>query len=345
MLMAVSSADTETLLLPLLRGPPWGVFLRNLAKRTGADRVVMLVRPHGASLLTAMRFAAEQTDVANRDCAVVEALESCVSKAIGTLRHGRVYALEELLPAAPADQSMAPELMVRGDARIIRITVGEGVECWGMLLCCQGFFAAADGALLNSLGPFIAHAIRQFVEQQALAVRATAAEQILEGMGISYAVLDAEGKLLKSTGACPPVLPSPARHPAFTRQCTELVAQRRSFSIAVSAAFSEPALLRPLNASPEMATAAALLAVVRSPAASSDTAAGEMLRAIHGLSPREALLAWAIAQGESMLDAGARLGLTRETTRNYSKRIYAKTGTRGQADLARLCHTSLAAMA
>jgi DNA-binding CsgD family transcriptional regulator len=35
--------------------------------------------------------------------------------------------------------------------------------------------------------------------------------------------------------------------------------------------------------------------------------------------------------GETIVEAGRRLRLTSETARNYSKRIYAKTGAAGQA--------------
>ena len=64
-----------------------------------------------------------------------------------------------------------------------------------------------------------------------------------------------------------------------------------------------------------------------------------------GLSAREAALAEALSRGVSLIEAGRSLRLTPETTRNYSKRIYAKTGTSGQADLVRLVLTSLAPLA
>ncbi len=45
------------------------------------------------------------------------------------------------------------------------------------------------------------------------------------------------------------------------------------------------------------------------------------------------------------MEAGLALGLTVETTRNYSKRIYGKTGATGQADLVRLILSGLAPLA
>jgi len=55
-----------------------------------------------------------------------------------------------------------------------------------------------------------------------------------------------------------------------------------------------------------------------------------------GLAPREAKLALALCAGMTLGEAAARLGLSVETARNYSKAIYAKTQTRGQTDLVRL---------
>jgi len=66
---------------------------------------------------------------------------------------------------------------------------------------------------------------------------------------------------------------------------------------------------------------------------------------LFGLSPSEARLAWAIAQGMSISEAAADLGLTVETARNYSKKIYAKTGARGQAELVRNILTGVLALA
>jgi DNA-binding CsgD family transcriptional regulator len=342
--MTVSSADTETLLLPLLGGTSWDLFLRNLAKRTGADRVVMLVRPHGTSQLAAMRCAAERTALSPSDQTGCEVLESWVSEGLGALRASRVYALDEVQPIDRAGLRTGSNSSAKGDMRIIRVTASEAAECWLMLLSRQANFSAADGALLNNLGPFIALAIRQYADRQALGMRSAAAEQLLNRLGVSHVLLDKQGRMLRGSGAAPLALSTLARDPAFACQCAALVGRQRPFSIVEGAARTKPMVLLPLNVPQELASAAAILLVERRQPGSSATAAASMLRMVHGLSAREALLAWAIAQGEPMLEAGARLGLSRETTRNYSKRIYAKTGTSGQADLARLCHTGMAGM-
>ena len=70
----------------------------------------------------------------------------------------------------------------------------------------------------------------------------------------------------------------------------------------------------------------------------------EQLVDLFGLLPSEARLAWMMAQATSITEAADALGLTIETARNYSKKIYAKTGARGQAELVRIVLTSVLAV-
>jgi DNA-binding CsgD family transcriptional regulator len=66
---------------------------------------------------------------------------------------------------------------------------------------------------------------------------------------------------------------------------------------------------------------------------------------IWSLTPSEARLAVALADGDSLSSAAVRLGVTLETARNYSKRIYAKMEASGQADVVRRVLTSVAPLA
>jgi DNA-binding CsgD family transcriptional regulator len=70
----------------------------------------------------------------------------------------------------------------------------------------------------------------------------------------------------------------------------------------------------------------------------------EQLMSLFGLSRNEARLALSLSRGRSIAQSAEDLGLTLETTRLYSKRIYAKTGTSGQADLVRLILASVVAL-
>ena len=68
------------------------------------------------------------------------------------------------------------------------------------------------------------------------------------------------------------------------------------------------------------------------------------MKRLFGLTTSEARLAIAMSQGKTITEAAGELNLTTETARNYSKRIYAKTDTRGQADLVRILLASVVAL-
>ncbi|WP_162537208.1 helix-turn-helix transcriptional regulator [Granulicella sp. WH15] len=64
-----------------------------------------------------------------------------------------------------------------------------------------------------------------------------------------------------------------------------------------------------------------------------------ILRALYGLTPSEARLADLLAEGLTLQEAAGRLRLALETVRFHSKRIFAKTGARRQAELMKLMLT------
>ncbi|MCI4592300.1 hypothetical protein MOK15_19675 [Sphingobium sp. BYY-5] len=67
----------------------------------------------------------------------------------------------------------------------------------------------------------------------------------------------------------------------------------------------------------------------------------DQLCQLFNLSQSEARLSLALSRGMSIAEAAVELGLTVESARTYSKRIYSKTGTRGQTDLIGLIHRSV----
>jgi DNA-binding CsgD family transcriptional regulator len=64
----------------------------------------------------------------------------------------------------------------------------------------------------------------------------------------------------------------------------------------------------------------------------------------YDLTPAEARLAAALAEGESLEEAAGLLGITRNTARTHLKRIFAKTGTNRQGALVRLLLTGPATL-
>ena len=89
----------------------------------------------------------------------------------------------------------------------------------------------------------------------------------------------------------------------------------------------------------------AMIAAIRRDGFELPTSATAVLMTLHGLTQREAALTVLLCCGVSLTDAATELHLTLETARNYSKRVFAKTGTRGQGDLIRSVLSSVAVLA
>ena len=332
--MAILDSDQADLVLPLFRGllddAPWDIFLTRLLARTGADRVHLFETDGDAAPRWHRRLAA--SGLAATDGAAE-------LRAVGgpdpSLRPNRVYALEELHTFAPVEraaQSAALAAAEIADARLMRIGAGPWAP-WLVLLAAQVTFGAADSALMTRLAPAIAIVTAQIEQLRLLRLRAEAAEQAVAALGMAQAVLSEDGsvlvadrqwQMLRPQGLAPGEVPA-----ASSSGAPQLV--RLSDGTAM--------MLRPLP------QARAIVASLRAPPAPLPQGAATALVGLLGLSPREAALAMLLAEGHALIEAGRALRLTDETTRNYSKRIYAKTGAKGQGDLVRIVLTSLAPLA
>ena len=70
----------------------------------------------------------------------------------------------------------------------------------------------------------------------------------------------------------------------------------------------------------------------------------QCLPSLFGLTPAEARLASYLAHGLTLRESAARLGISEGTARCVSKRVFSKTGARGQPDLVRYVITSVAVL-
>lgn len=362
--MAFLSTDQRELYLPLMEGlledPPWQRFLANLLQRTGARRAALALAPVGSPEpnLTVRADAARAALDPPLDLPRLAALGLFPGP---MMRRARVYTLGEMLdfdaPARLTAQRAALGDMRINHARAVRIGNPANGEAWLLLTREREDLGAADSALLAAIAPHLAAAIAVRAAMDRAELRAAMAEGTLALLGTGEIALTASAQVLAAD-------PQAERELAFTaepgplRRLQLLPETARALEAACSAlAGAEPdarrlialgersprhLLLRP---APPGQGNAAVIGLVRAAPRALPAAAEAVLAALHGLSHREAALAIGLAQGETILAAGTRLGLTPETARNYSKRLYAKTGTSGQAQLVALVLTGLAALA
>ncbi len=364
--MALGTLDERDLLLPLYSGvdeePLWETFLNRLLARTRAQRLSLLIRPGGiVGTPPIQRTIAARGDARSEARFDIEEFNAAGLLPYASLRPDRVYSLEEVVIAdSPEAVRRQREVMAAasvGHARFIRIVARGDHNAWLVLLNDRRDFGAGDSALLSSLAPHLALALAMLMETRTLRLRATIAEDALALIGVGQAMLDSDGRVViadpiaaaeldvQSTGR-PQIRASAAQ--ALNTACRELAkappAARRT--VRYDERLGKDMLLRraPVAAGSTLSGGYSV-GLVRQAVRENATSAARVTAATLGLSTREAALAEAISRGHSIVDAGAELQLTRETARNYSKRIYAKTGAGGQADLVRLLLTGLSPFA
>ncbi|WP_448586653.1 helix-turn-helix transcriptional regulator [Thermaurantiacus sp.] len=228
------------------------------------------------------------------------------------LRDGRVYAPDELLdPIDPADRAWR-EAFARADLRVVRSGTPAGATVLLALVRTGRPFAAVDAARLSELAPLVAEAADAVLAAEAERLDAAAGALALDRLGLSWTLFDADGRV--RAGA----------HVVVSRSLAESL--RAGQDTIVKGGDGKPLLLVPL---PEGGGMLAFQATEgEEPLAPIEPG---VLGRLFGLALAEARFAAHLAAGIGIAEAGRRLGWRLETARHYSKRLYQKTGTRGEA--------------
>lgn len=340
--MVLSRSDETDLLIPIYEGvheaSPWQRFLTRLQHRTRADHVALILRQGSAQMREETQFFAG-ADIRAREEGVLPA-ERAVIDAIpfDRLKPGRVYNQDEFIEFGGAREHRHfrgyHDGIGAGSVRVMRVVAQEALWAWLLILREAGEFSAADSALLSAIAPNLAVALDIFATLERARFRLAAAEDAMERAGIGWMALDAKGQRVDASPIGDRLVFLSGARTTPRRGDDE---DRPGAIDWIVDAFSGA---RPLVAS-AVPTEIAYARAAPEGGATRATA----LERLHGLSPQEARLAVALANGHSLAEAAAALGLTLETGRNYSKRIFAKTHTRGQADLVRLVLTGPASLA
>jgi len=364
--MALGSTDERDLLLPLFsrmdEEPLWDKFLNRLLARTRAQRLHLFLRPGGMSGMPPIqRTIRAHGYVRPAGFFDLETFSAAGLLPYASLRPQRVYSLEETtLPHSPEAAARQHGVLAAASvahARFIRIVAPGDHNAWLILLHDRLDFGAGDSALLSALAPHVSVALTILMELRGLRLRATIAEDALALLGVGQAIFDATGQAIIADPIATGELDihSTGRAQLRAGAALALNAACRELSAAGPGArrtvryddpFGKHMLLRraPVAANSPLSSGYSI-GLVRQDRREDARSAAQVIADTLGLSQREAALAEAISRGRSLIEAGAELQLTPETARNYSKRIYAKTGATGQADLVRKLLTGLAPFA
>ncbi|MFZ9395840.1 MAG: helix-turn-helix transcriptional regulator [Erythrobacter sp.] len=335
--------------------PLWADFLARLKARSGMRAVCLVLRAPDSGALFPLGAGEDWTGLVQQ---LFASPNGPGQLPYMSMRDGRAYALEELLEPAAA-------LRIPGIAagRLVRVGEQGGTEAWLGCFGDRGIGTPATGALLTALVPHLRIALRSFASLERERFRSAMSGQAIARLSLGWMTLDARCRILETTdtveelfqwgellrrGRYERLVPA---SPAIDRQLTALVkgyadgteSRSRAFTLSQDPWFDmlvAPLHDLPVTGGPRAATAIVYVSGDRK----SQADRYEQLAELFGLLPSEARLAWMMGQSTSIAEAAERLGLTIETARNYSKKIYAKTGARGHAELVRIVMTSVLAL-
>jgi DNA-binding CsgD family transcriptional regulator len=358
--------DDSGLLASLHEGmfqqPLWHDFLDRLRGRLQAAHVSMAFDPPNETTLVELHNSGGKPLNLNDIIGIRRADNLTPDQA---MREGRVYALAELIaPDDAASQSWRNEVLLPlgiEDLRAVRVAEASGVNVW--LVCAGRRFSPSAATLLTALAPHLRIAMRNFVALEREKLRSSLASEAFGRLNFGWLTLDARCRILDMTTHVEQLFQrngllrrgrydrlTPAS-PDLDRELTALVkdfaqdADARPRAINLSRDPWTDMLVAPFRGQSTAAGGAPVAIVYLSGDRSSQADRCEQLVELFGLLPSEARLAWEIAQGIPIAEAAANLNLTVETARNYSKKIYAKMGARGQAELVRIILSSVLAIA
>ncbi|HKX79670.1 MAG TPA: helix-turn-helix transcriptional regulator [Novosphingobium sp.] len=358
--MALSSSDETDLLLPLIGGaqdsPPFSGFLGRLRARTGAEHVSIIIHETGTPLAEQLVYFAGVDLRAHAREVGFEPLFLLDGVHHEKLRLDRVYSVAEFTDHDPELKAQRAFNMGRigiVDERVIRISGGGGHSV-SMAMARSRPCSASDSALLSNLAPYVSAAISNLRFLSRRQSDAGVAAGGLQRSGLGWVQFDREARIASVDPATAEHLERATGSPLRIGERLRGIGQdaERALIALASRPVDAPSLAPRIVRLVEEPQVDALLVPVdrHHPAAFATGVVAAYCRfprrpsaegalrfaTLFGLAPREAELAVALAQGHSIADAGHQLGLTLETARNYSKRIYSKLGVRGQSDVVRL---------
>ena len=355
--------DDDGLLQSLHEGmfetPLWQDFLNRLLAKTGAQFISLVFRPvHGDEDVQLYAAAVPSADI-------LKGMAKDHAIAFRTMRPDRAYALDEVFDPANGTQMTYVQNVLQPNGlshmRSIRVTESGGIDLW--LTAFGGrTIGSATGALLTALAPHLRIALRSYAALERERHRSSVATQAIERLKMGWLTVDGQCRIIDATQNVEQLfqLGGPLRRgrydrlvpmsPVVDRQLTALIKSYGQTGEGKSQAFrlsQDPwvdMLVTPAHeqGAAGQAKPAAFIYVNGDRWSQADRC--EQLVDLFGLLPSEARLAWMMAQATSITEAADTLGLTIETARNYSKKIYAKTGARGQAELVRIVLTSMLAV-
>jgi DNA-binding CsgD family transcriptional regulator len=365
------SNQTTTLLLSLMDGafenPLWSTFLDELLQRTRADYASLVFRPPGMAPNTVFHLYSGERCPPFVQKLYRESAYKQDPTPYHEMQEDRVYTLDALLPHGdPARDAYIRDVLAPSGMnalRMMRVIEPTGVNAWVTITRCQPDFRMEDDALLSEIAPYLRRVLQNFIALERERLNALLSGEAIRRLNFGWITLDANGHVLEADAQGKNIL----AQSTMLQQSAQGVLTAKSRALGREIAAAVKALATNPNARPKAMivnndpwldmllvpanrrsiSAKSVPAVIAYVHGDNWLSADrcEQIAELFGLLPSEARLALALSRGMSIADAAIELGLTVETARTYTKKIYAKMGARGQADLVRFIHRSVLGIA
>ena len=356
--MRIPNLGETELLVPLHDGmfekPMWDTFLKRLKLAAECDDASLLIRAADSASIIQLTAAPGAAPVGLRNFL-----------AAGSMREGRVYSLAELLESAEDPQPDPARKMLESNGiahmRAVRLSDPGGLNAW-LALSSREAIPPSASALLSALVPHMRVALRVLARMEDERARASMTAGAFSHIDFGWIAVDRRchvvdmdeqaERFLSRTGALKqgPYGRLTPSAPAIDRELTALVKEfadqpeARPRAVNLSQDPWIDILVSPVRVASLSAGGKAVAVVYFRGDQSSSADRCQQLVDVFKLTQSEARFAWSLAQGISIADAAEKHGLTIESARQYSKKIYAKTGARGQVDFMRRVLTSVVAL-
>lgn len=322
--------EDSDILMDLYRGADpsasWHSLFLRLNERAHATQSAIWILPPDADPVTGFHLAAYPQMSA----------PTFAPDVLQRLRYQRVYSAQEVSGATDVPY-----------ARILRTRLDGGGDAYIFLARAGADFPAAITALVSGLGPHLAVAAASYLRHCRHADALAISQTIQTHLHTAWMTLNPAGVILQKSENLAMLEPvfgpigsrlmlagGHAKHLAQTLIAYETQQHQRPIALSVDAGAM---LIKPYQGHDRRAVATAFLRL----GGQSDLTAVEILAQIAHITPSEARFALKLADGHSIAQAATALGLTLETARNYSKKIYSKMDLRGQSDLIRYIENSV----
>ena len=360
-------AQLASLLADLHRGPfddpPWSAFLRGLRQATRSEHANLTFRRGDAQMneLVTLQDGEGPSEALNAEYLAAHYRNDPVP--YRSLQPGVVYTIEALTrTAGEAGARFARDFLHAAGfqhLRIVRVTEPEGYSAWLTIARRRDEdFSAAEPALLEILAEHLTITLQAFSAMETTRRMQDLYQAALARLNVGVLTLDATGRILSSNETAAGLLaqgevmrtdaagalrlPSAAAQRALKRLLEDFRADPRAAHRTLRLS-EEPRcdmLVGPVRDRPLSGLRTPVLTgYVQAEPAEAGRVQG--LTELYGLTRTEARLALSIGGGRSIAAAAAEVGLSEESARTYSKRIYQKTGVARQSELVRAVLMSL----